>query len=200
MPEPTILYPGFVGDPNMNPGVPMVGSQMAPVAVYPSLPGVAFSSQGLGKFAVDKLTGRQGALDMWLTTGAIGSARSLVVLSNGVTYVEILLDATNKISLIHKAETGVTIAALTSQYAAEGSGVRMRLRYTWDSTRAIDGSRFALFRKNEEAAVTWATDPTVGWNGFFPTFVYLGVGGIGTGTSFNGSIEKVQIGSQVVLT
>lgn len=201
MPEPTIIYPGLVGDVNMNPGLPMVGASMGPNLVSPILPGVAFSARGTGKFPVSLLTGRQGALDMWLTTGASGAARTLVVLSDGNSnYIEILLDATNKISLIHKAVTGVTIAALTSQYAAEGSDVRMRLRYTWDSTQAIDGSRFAKFRKNEEAAVTWATDPTTGWSGFYPTFVYLGVGGVGTGGSFNGTIDKVQIGSSVVTT
>jgi len=198
---PNILYPsGMVGDLTMNPGLPMVGVGMAPTLVTQPLPGLGFASSGLGKTSVSTLTGRQGALEVWLTTGATGSARSVVVLSDGgANYLEVLLDANNRVSLIHKNDAGVTIAALTSQYSAEASGVRMRLRYTWDSTKAIDGSRFALFRKNGEAASTWATDPTSVWSGFYPTVVYLGVGGIGTGTSFNGSIDKVQVGTQVVL-
>lgn len=164
----------------------------------------AFSTRGTGKFSAEgKLTGRQGSIDLWVTTGVTGAARSLVVLTNGITnnYLEILLDTNNRVSLIHRSEATAIVAQVTAQFAAEPVGTRMNLRYTWDSTKAVDVAtrfavtRFAVLYKNNEKLATWATDPTAAWDSFFPTLVYVGVGGVATGGDFNGTVDKVQVGT-----
>jgi len=204
MTEPFILYPtGLIGDVAMNAGLPMVGSaQKAPV-VTQALPGVAFSALGVGEFAVDKVTGRQGAIDITFTTGAVGSARALVALVNKTTgrYAQVFLDSSNKISLLHQDVSGTTVAQATGQLAAEGTGARLRYRYTWDSSKAINGSLFTGFLKNDagESVSTWAVGPTAAWTSFAPTHIYVGFmpTGVGTGSAFNGTVHKVQVGTSV---
>lgn len=130
--------------------------------------------------------------------GATGSARSLIVLTNGVTnnFLEILLDTNNRVSLIHRSEATAIVAQATAQFAAEPVGTRMNLRYVWDSTQAVDVStRFAVLYKNNEKIATWATDPTAAWDSFFPTLIYVGVGSVATGGDFNGTVDKVQVGT-----
>lgn len=196
MPDPTIIYPGLVGDVNMNPGLPMVGASMGPNLISPVLPGVAFSTRGLGKFPVSKLTGRQGAIDMWVTLGATGSLRSLLVLTDGDAVVTIHLGTDNRINLTHQSQTHVLVADLTNGFAADVAGSRFRLRYTWDSTQPVDGPKYAMLRKNEEKGNVLSGSA---WTSFYPTEVWLGVA-IGVTLDFNGTIDKVQIGSSVVTT
>jgi len=203
MTEPFILYPtGLIGDVAMNAGLPMKGaSQKAPL-VTPALPGVAFTALGPGQFAVDKLTGRQGAIDVWFTTGAAGSSRALVTLVNSTTgqYAEVLLDASNRISLFHRDALGNTVAQISGQLAAEGTGVRLRYRYAWDSQAVIaSGNRHGYFLKNDLSVGTWAVNPTSSWDSFHPTHVYVGFvpAGVGTGSAFNGTLHKVQVGTTI---
>ena len=203
MTEPFILYPtGMIGDVPLNPGVPMLGKSQDAPRITPLLPGLAFTGLGAGRFAVDQISGRQGAIDMWITTGATGSSRSLLVLSDVAVsptrFLEIYLTTDNQALLRQRSATGVLVAA--AQFAAEVAGPQMRLRYTWDSSKAINGARFAKFRQKEEDTGTWSTDPTSGWVSFQPNFVFIGTGWVATGSDFNGTFQKVQIGNQVVLT
>lgn len=174
-------------------------STMGPNLITSTVRSPAFSTRGTGKFSAEgKLTGRQGSIDLWVTTGATGSARSLIVLTNGVTnnFLEILLDTNNRVSLIHRSEATAIVAQDTAQFAAEPVGTRMNLRYVWDSTQAVDVStRFAVLYKNNEKIATWATDPTAAWDSFFPTLIYVGVGSVATGGDFNGTVDKVQVGT-----
>lgn len=205
MPEPFIIYPtGMIGDVLYNPGVPMVGAAQKAPMVTPLLPGQVFTALTKGEYAVDRVTGRQGAMDLWFKTGAAGSTRALATLLDQPTgrYVQIFLGTTNAVNLAHYDATGVLKAQITDQLGAEGTGVPLRYRYSWDSTRAIDGTRFALFRKIDTAVSTWAVDPQAAWTSFNPTHVFVGFApaGIGSASEFNGTIQKVQVGSQVVTT
>jgi len=56
-------------------------------------------------------------------------------------------------------------------------------------------TRFAVLYKNNEKIATWATDPTAAWDSFFPTLIYVGVGSVATGGDFNGTVDKVQVGT-----
>jgi hypothetical protein len=202
MTEPFILYPtGMIGDISMNPGLPMVGASQRAPRVTELLPGLVFTGLGVGRYDVTQISGIKGAIDLWITTGATGSSRSLVVLADALVsptrFLEIYLTTDNQAIVHQRSAAGVLIAA--GQFAAEVAGAQMRLRYSWNSEQAIDGARFAKFRQSETATTTWGTDPTATWASFQPSYVFVGVGGIATGSDFNGTFHKVQIGNQVLV-
>lgn len=208
MGSPRILYPsGLVGDYNHVAGLPFTGLTLGPSIVSVPIPGVAFGTGAKGRSIVTMGAGNQGAIDLNVTTGATGTARSLVIVSDNintpVNYIEISLTTTNTVTLVHKNGLGTTIAAVTGAFTGVGAGVPFHIRYAWNASVAIDGTRFALLSLNGASAGTWATDPQSSWAPFSLAGATSGVSvglGLISAADFNGSIQRVQVGTLAVTT
>jgi len=188
------------------------GSSMQPHTVVPLLPGQVFGTRGTGKtsLAADPrfgggylLSGTQGTIDLLVTMGATGAARTICYLTDDLVtptrYIAVKMDNANKPFAKITNNLGSVIGVMTPATAV-GAGLTASIRLAWNSLGAVDvlSGRHASFRLNREIAAgsTWTTDPTADWASFQPH--YLVCGGLLFGDSdFNGSILSVQLSNVV---
>jgi len=170
----------------------------------PVLGGSVTNPSGFGKFSLNGLVrGIRGSIQVTFVTGASGMQRTLGYLTDNLTTptnrIVIGIDAMNRPYLNIKDYAGVDKAIVAPTYTAIPSGSQVTALMSWDSTQAIDGTRFALLQVNRGAVPSgdWTTNPTATWTSFQPTSVVLGFG-VGTDSDFNGQILAFQISNDVV--
>ena len=199
-----IIYPsGLIGDVSLTAGLPATGVSMNPPLITTPLPGVALTGLGTGRYPSSALALNQGTIDLYYTTGATGSARSLLIIADSLSapvgYLEISLDTNNKVTVVHKDAYGTTVSAVTGGFSNAATGTSFHVRYAWSAVQAVNGSRFASLTQNGVQVAAWATSPQSAWVPFLPAGMAVAVNGLVTSASFNGKIQKVQVGNIAVL-
>lgn len=194
-PEPLLSYPEM-GAPRITPDgiVSWGGVAMPAPRVYPKVPHMVFDAPGIGIWPVDGPSSR-GDMDVTLVTGAGGSVRYICTLVNtgSSSLLTLGLGTTNQPLVIIHDVTGATIAGFNGS-SVFASGVRLRIRLTWDSQEPSVGGQHAGVMLNGEAAPgTWTTPPTSSWTPFVVNQV--NVGGLPPlASAFNGTLENAQLG------
>lgn len=185
------------------------GSAMQPHTAVPLLPSMAFSARGTGTQSLTldasgpRLSGVQGSLDLLISMGAAGTARTVCVLTDDpaspTRYLAIKIDTTNRPYLVMTNAAGTVIAQVGPSFAALVSGQTAAIRMAWDSRNIVDvpTDRRATFKVNRTpvASSDWSTNPNANWTSFQPTHIRLGVS-LGD-ADFNGVISAVQVSNVV---
>lgn len=186
------------------------GSSMEPNTVVPLLPGHVFSARGRGAQSLttdpalgSRVSGVQGSLDLLVTMGAAGTARTLCILTDNPTspvrYLAVKIDATNRPFGKITNNLGAVIGVVSPSYAAIAAGQPVLIRLAWDSVNVVDvlAARRATFRVNRDlvASGDWTTNPAAAWAAFQPTHIVLGAS-LGD-ADFNGTISAVQVSNSV---
>lgn len=174
-----------------------------PIAT-PALAGATINNlMGVGAFSLNgRVSGVRGTIYTSYVAAANGTARTIWYLSDTQTgatnRIVLSIDTSNRPFISIRNNLGTVVALVTPTYTAIASGTRVNVFFSWDSTRAIDGSRFAILRVNSAAVpdANWATDPTTAWASFPPTYMVLGTG-VGGQADANGQILSVQISDTV---
>jgi hypothetical protein len=111
------------------------GSSMAPLSVVPLLPGLCFDARGRGVYPLShpgrfprgtRISGRRGTMDLWLTLGAIGTARTVAYLTDvpegefQANFLAITLDASNRPGLEFQ-QVLTPLTAATGTFTATGA-------------------------------------------------------------------------------
>lgn len=179
------------------------GSSMAAPTVVPLLPEQAFQATGRGGQSLTKyggqgpaLSGVRGSIDLLVLLGAAGTARTVCFLTDSLAtptrYLAIKIDTSNRFRAVFTNNLGTIVGSVTPSYAALAASQVATVRFTWDSTAAVSGGRFASLRVNREMIpdADWATDPVAVWNSFQPTHLMLG--GSLSDADFNGTVQVLQ--------
>lgn len=179
-----------------------LGVGMASPVVVPLLPGQIVKTLGRGRLDLEnRVSGRQGSIDLLVDVGAAGTARTVCYLTDNITapanVIAVKIDTSNRPRVVITNALGVTVASVTPSYAAISAGQPVTIRVTWNSQAAVDGTRFASLRVNREfiPGANWATNPTAAWPSFQPTHLMLG--GTLSDADFNGTIQVLQISETV---
>lgn len=105
------------------------GNSMAQHTVVPLLPSVCFEARGKGVFPLSspggpRMSGRRGTLDLWLTTGAVGSERTVAFLTDDpaspYNFIALRLDASNR-PLMEVQQVLTPLSAATGTLTATGA-------------------------------------------------------------------------------
>jgi len=178
------------------------GTNSSPGFVFPDLPGKAFGNGGQGEYMVSGVSGRQGTLQINLTTGAAGSARAVAFLWVSATVLlGVALDSSNRPYAILKNMYGATVGQSAVSPVAIGAGVPLEIILSWDSQGMVFAGRQAGMMING-SLVDWSTSPTAPWSFLVPSKVLIGtsLAALGLNDFVVGVIGSVQIGNQVVFT
>lgn len=125
------------------------GQSMTQHTVTPLIPGVCFEARGKGSFLLgragaflrgSRISGHRGTLDMWVTMGATGSARTIAYLTddlvNPYNYVAIKVDTSNR-PLLAIQQIVTPLSAATGILTATGA-------ITNTETVTIDGKVYTV--------------------------------------------------------
>lgn len=194
--EPTPVVPaGSFGNPSWPQG------SGGGIAVSAKLNQAVDTSSGSGNFDIGtRVLGTRGSILVSFISGLQGQARTIGYLTdNQALRIVVGLDALNRPDLSIYDASGVLRAQVIPTYRGIPAGSQGSILVSWDSTRAIDGTRHALLHVNASAipAQDWVTNPTAIWTSLQPTNVVLGFG-VSPALTFNGSILAFQISNDVV--
>lgn len=173
--------------------------------VAPVLNGSVANPSGSGKFSLaGKVLGIRGSIQTSFITGATGVRRTIAYLTDNPTtptnLIVIGVDELNRPFISIRDYAGVVKALVSPTYPGIlAAGLQVNVIVSWDSTQAIDGTRFALLQVNRSSVPIgdWTTNPIAAWTSFQPTDVVLGFG-IGGDLDFNGQIFAFQISNATV--
>lgn len=195
---PTISAAGPWGSPFFNQG------SLRTQQVTAVLPKAVSRNSGTGRFSLDaRVTGVRGTIQVAYVTGASGMQRTLCYMTDNYTTpsnrIVIGLDGMNRPYIVITNNLGTTIAQVNPTYAGIPAGIQGQAVLSWDSTAALDGTRFALLKSSGQLVPSgdWATSPTTAWNSFVPTEIVLGFAA-GSDADFNGQIIGVQVSNDTV--
>ena len=202
----SILSPaGFVMDVNFVAPQPAVGPSIDaknPFSVVPLLPGASVQARGHGVQAISQ-PGVRGTVEVSLTTGAPGGTRALCYLGLSDTLpplLAVILDSDNLPTLVLFDALNNMIAQTVPTSPAIPEGTPLTVRFAWDSTRPVQGLRFASLSVNGIAIpdADWAggIEPLAPWESFPLRRLWLGYDELGF-PSFNGTLWKVQASTLV---
>ncbi len=160
-------------------------------------------SGGVGWFDLEnKISGTRGTISLSFVAGPQGFTRGLAVLTSSTALISprilLNLDGLNRPMLEVQNVLGVVVATTMASYTPISEGTSVTVILSWDSTQAIDGTRFAKFlvQSGSIPSGDWLTDPVAIWSPFVPT-----AAGLGFGTSlslpFNGQIVSFQVSNEV---
>lgn len=174
------------------------------IQVSPQLGQAVASASGFGPYDLGgKVLGVRGSVLISFVTGAPGSARTLAYLTDNTTSpanrIALGLDGLNRPDLALYDYFGTLKASVMPTYPGMPAGAQGQVILSWDSTQAIDGTRFALLQVNSGAIPSgdWVTNPIAAWTSFQPTTFVLG-SGVGSALAFNGQLISVQVSNDVV--
>lgn len=184
------------------------GSNQNAVA-YQRLSGSVGDAQSFGTFALNGLmTGIKGTIVTTVLVGAPGSDRSIGYLSQTLgasNRILLAMDGMNRPFCLIQDASGTVVAKVIPTWSSNLSvGQQVTIKLCWDSTAAIEGTRFTLMQieSNKVAGTDWMTSPTTAWTSFIPAYVILGDALAGGGapalTGFNGQILSFQVSNSVV--
>jgi hypothetical protein len=185
---PFIISPaGFIVDVNFGgPFVPGSGSFGSSI-VTPVTPGGVILTRGTGQQKISGVSGIQGTLECYFTTGAPGTACVVAMITNGAGFIGIGLDATNQPVGFVSDILGASVAQLTLPTGAIAAGTALTVRLVWNAT--TPQVLLEVSSKN-------AFPPSLAkWTPFAPTSLWGGSGGglvQGFG-DFNGTILRIQV-------
>jgi len=172
--------------------------------VSPTLRASVENDAGSGRFSLGgRVTGIRGSILVSILTGATGIQRTLGYLTDDpvtpTRRIVLGIDGLNRPFLSIRDYFGTERALVTPSYTSIGQGAQVTFVMSWDSTQAIDVTRFALLQVNRSAipAGDWLVNPVASWTSFQPTYVVLGFG-VGTDSDFNGQIVSFQISNDTV--
>ncbi len=195
---PTIPAGGPWGSPFYNQG--SLNTQQ----VTPVLPKTVANNSGTGRFNLNaKVTGVRGTILVSYVTGAGGMQRTLCYLTDSYTTpskrIVIGLDGLNRPYAVITNNLGTVVAQVNPTYTGSPAGFQGQALLSWDSTAALDGTRFALLKANGQQVPSgdWATSPTTAWNSFVPAEIVLGFA-VGSDVDFNGQIIGVQVSNDTI--
>lgn len=161
-------------------------------------------NSGYGAFDLgSKVTGIRGSVLVSYVASDAGSTRGLMYLTDDALSptrrIVLSVDALNRPELSIRDYFGAVKASVMPTIAAIKAGSQNQVLLSWDSTQAIDGTRFAIFRVNSGAMPTgdWVTNPVAAWTSFIPTTIVLGYG-VGGALDFNGQLLSVQVSNDTV--
>lgn len=195
---PTLSAPASWASPSFNQG-PLRTQQVTPV-----LPQSVARNTGTGRFSLgSKVSGVRGTLLVSYVTGESGMQRTLCYLTDNLVTpsnrIVIGLDGMNRPYAVLTNNVGVTVAQVNPTYAGVPAGAQGQVILSWDSTAALDGTRFSLLKTMNQLVPSgdWATSPTTAWNSFVPTDIVLGFAA-GADQDFNGQVIAVQVSNDTV--
>ena len=181
-----------------------LGSSVASPQAAPALRGAVVNQYGTGRFPIGtRVSGRRGTFLVSVNMSAAGTARTIGYLTDNPAdpsnRLTLGIDTSNRPLISFTSNRGTVVALVAPSYAAITTGTPVSIHVAWDSSQALDGTRFAFMRVRGEAipSANWSTDPTSAWSSFMPTHLVLGVG-VGGASAFNGTINSFQISDTVV--
>jgi len=155
---------------------------MAQAIVLPKVAGkTVFDEAGTGRFALSGVSGVRGTVELFLRTGTSGTARTFFALTDGAdpsvatNYLTIGLDASNRPILTMTNAAGSVVMAVATALPPYADNYPLRVRFSWDSQQALDGTRRAVLVVNDMPVMpaSWTTNPVANWTSFVPTAVFL---------------------------
>lgn len=184
------------------------GNIKNPVA-YQRLAGSVGDVESAGTFALNGLLfGIRGTIEATVLVGATGADRSIGYLAQTLgasNRILLAMDAMNRPFCLIQDASGVTVAKVIPTWTSNlVAGQQVTIRLCWDSTQAIDGTRFAVLMigPNKATGTDWMTNPTTTWTSFAPGYIVLGDAPSGGGapalSGFNGQILSFQVSNSVV--
>lgn len=209
MSEPaSIIYPsGLIGDINFVAPQPSVGPSVGQnhQGVTQLLAGANIQERGTGSRKVLH-AGLRGTLEAYVTTGAGGMTQNVVALSAQLDvytpYMALALDANNRPFVVVQDAAGNSVAESAPTGASISAGQPLVLRLVWDSTRLVQGLRYAALKVNNAfvPVAEWSvTDPLAAWTSFRIQGLQIGLDVPMALSSMTGTVNKVQLSPLVVL-
>ena len=159
-------------------------------------------SGGVGWFDLEnKISGIRGTISLTFVAGPPGLSRGLAVLTNSTALISpritLNLDGLNRPIVTIQNALGVVVATTMASYTPIPEGAVTTVILSWDSTQAIEGTRFAKLtvQSGDIPSGDWLTSPVAAWASFMPT-----VAGLGFSTNllppFNGQILAIQVSNE----
>lgn len=173
------------------------------IQVSTNLSGQVSNNSGSGRYTLTNVPGIRGSVLATFVVGSTGVTRTIGYLTDNATTptnrIVLGVDGMNRPYLAIYDYFGALKASVNPSYTSIAAGRQVTAVFSWDSTQAIDSTRFALLQVNRSAIPNgdWATNPVATWTPFQPAALVLGYG-IGNDADFNGQIISFQISNQTV--
>lgn len=162
-----------------------------------------FAESGLGWFDLgSRISGVRGTISVSFVAGSPGTQRGLAILTSNRTLLNprlvLSVDGLNRPLVSVQNALGSVVASTMASYLPIAEGTHVTTIFSWDSTLAVDGPRFAKMSVQSGAIPSsdWQVAPVAPWASFRPDSV-----GLGFGTpllpAFNGQITSLQISEEV---
>lgn len=195
---PTLTVNAPWGTPSYNQG------SLQTQRVVATLGSAATRNSGTGQFSLNsKVSGVRGTVQVSYLAGATGAQRTLCYLTDNLVTpsnrIVIGLDGMNRPYATITNNVGTVVANVSPTYAGVLAGTQGQVLLSWDSTSALDGTRFALLKSGSQLVPSgdWVTSPTTAWNSFVPSDIVLGFAA-GSDQDFNGQVLAVQVSNDTV--